>query len=100
MHRPTVRRRKLHTVVIDLAPVPEAALQTTDEEEPERHERSTREQERAPAPAVDVQDGGDGHGDVEDVLQGVGDQVGAAARETCALEHVDDVVPARRPDLR
>ena len=33
--------------------------------------------------------------DVEDVLDGVGDEVAAATRETSTLEDVNDVVPAR-----
>ena len=90
------RATETRTAAVDLAPVPEAALEPADEEEPERHERSAREQERAPAPAVDVDDRGDGHGDVEYVLHRVGNEVRTAPREACALEHIDDVVPAWR----
>ena len=34
-----------------------------------------------------------GEDDVEDVLDGVGDEVAAATSKTCTLEHVDNVVP-------
>ena len=71
----------------------EAALQTTDEEEPEAHQESAGEEHRTATPLVDVDDRGDGEGNVEDILDRVGDEVAAATSETRALEDVDDVVP-------
>ena len=85
---------------VDLAPRAEAALQPADEEEPEAHEERADEQHGATAPLVDVDDGGDGERDVEHVLDGVGDEVAAAAREAGTLEDVDDVVPMEEENVR
>ena len=78
----------------------EAALQTTDEEEPEAHEEGTGEEHGTTTPLVDVDDSGDREHDVEDVLDGVGDEVTAATGETGTLEYVDDIVPVARSSVR
>ena len=83
-------------VAVDDAPVAEAALEATDEEEPEAHEEGTGEEHGTTTPLVDVDDSGDREHDVEDVLDGVGDEVTATTSETGTLEDVDDVVPAAR----
>ena len=71
----------------------EAALETTDEHEPEAHEEGTNQEQRATTPAIDVDVSWDSEGDVEDVLNGICDQVAATAGKTSTLEDVDDVVP-------
>jgi hypothetical protein len=76
-------------------PVSKAALETPDEEEEEAHEEGADEKHWATAPAVDIDDGRDGERDVEDILDGGGDKVAAAAGETGTLEDVDDVVPVK-----
>jgi len=40
-----------------------------------------------------LNDGRDGKSDIEDVLDGVGDEIATGARETSTLENIDNVVP-------
>jgi hypothetical protein len=76
-----------------LAPLSKSCLKTTDKEEEESHSSRATEEERTTAPFVDVDDRWDGHGDVEDVLDGGGDQVGAGAGDACTFKDVDNIVP-------
>lgn len=68
------------------------AHETTDEEEPESHEDGAEEENGTTTPAIDEEDGGDGHEDVEDVLDGGGLEVGILAGDSGTLEDEDDVV--------
>lgn len=72
--------------------MPVAALEAADEEEEDAEEGEADDHHRAAAPLVDVDDGGDGEGDIEDVLHARGDEVATAAGEARALEDVGDVV--------
>jgi len=81
-----------HTGAINFTPVAVFALESTDEAEPETHEERTDEEHRTTSPSVDIDDGGDGEYDVEDVLDGVGDKVTTATCETCTFEDIYNVV--------
>lgn len=81
-----------HGVVVHKSPLSVLALQTADQHQKEAHETETTQQERATTPLVDPEDGGDGESDVENVVDGVGDEVDPATGETGTFEDVDDVV--------
>ena len=54
-----------------VCPVAETCLDAADEEHPEAHEKRTDEEHGKTAPLVDVDDGGDGHDHVKDILDGL-----------------------------
>jgi hypothetical protein len=84
------------TVSISVLPASVGTAQSTDQEQPEGHECKTDEEHGTTTPFVDVDDGRDGQGDVESVLDGGGLEVGFGAGDTGSLEDVDDVVPAKK----
>ena len=54
-----------------VCPVAETCLDAADEEHPEAHEKRADEEHGTTAPLVDVDDGGDGHDHVKDILYGL-----------------------------
>jgi hypothetical protein len=69
-------------------------LKATDEEKEETHKESSDKKHRTTAPSVDVDNGGDGECDVEDILNGCGDERAATTGDAGRFEDEDDVVPA------
>lgn len=51
--------------------MPEARLDTANEEHPESHEESSDKQHGATTPFVNVDDGGNGERDIKDILDGL-----------------------------
>jgi hypothetical protein len=64
---------------------------------PDGHEGGADEERPASTPSVDEDEGKDGHEDVDDVLDGGGDEVGGAG-QTCHAEDVGDVYNRRLED--
>ena len=64
-------------------------LDATGDEHPGHHAEGAGEKRGATAELVDVDDGGDGHDDVDDVLDGGGEE---GVVDAGALHHVHDVV--------
>lgn len=60
-----------NTIALNVAPVTEATLESTDEEEPEAHHSETNEKHRTTTPFVDIDNGRDSECDVKNVLHGL-----------------------------